>query len=324
MPSRRSHTNSHHGCAECKSGRVKCDESKPRCSRCQKKGTACTYRHLQSEYDPFQAGVTKGSRDRARNKTTLNEHNTPRTGQPRLPGSNKQVDQTTEKLYEYYLQSVSPILSRCSADETLPQWDRGIKLYAADHPHLYHSIAAFSASHLAHITEPVSKKQANLALAIQHQTQALNFFFPLLRDISGSNYDAATVSAVVIMMCALAIPLAAAKIQVEPFDAIEELVRAFALFDGIAQLSRRSWDEDLPISLEVRSRIRDFRNNQADIVPDAEAALDEVVDYLATIEDSTSNSMYPEAISYLKNVYRRLAVVPDNQSVVLLWPSVIR
>ncbi|OTA52298.1 hypothetical protein K449DRAFT_440844 [Hypoxylon sp. EC38] len=53
MPCRKSHRNSHHGCIQCKSKRVKCDQEQPRCTRCRKKGQACTYRHLTSSYDPF-------------------------------------------------------------------------------------------------------------------------------------------------------------------------------------------------------------------------------------------------------------------------------
>ncbi|KAJ5090926.1 transcriptional regulator family: Fungal Specific TF [Penicillium argentinense] len=41
--SRRTHRKSRGGCATCKSRRVKCDESKPHCLRCQKHGVECNY-----------------------------------------------------------------------------------------------------------------------------------------------------------------------------------------------------------------------------------------------------------------------------------------
>ncbi|KAJ5156408.1 hypothetical protein N7492_009211 [Penicillium capsulatum] len=41
--SRRSHRKSRGGCANCKQRRVKCDESKPHCVRCQKHGVDCNY-----------------------------------------------------------------------------------------------------------------------------------------------------------------------------------------------------------------------------------------------------------------------------------------
>ncbi|VUC35785.1 unnamed protein product [Clonostachys rosea] len=53
MPSRRSHTNSHHGCLQCKAKKVKCDQLQPQCSRCLKKGTECVYRHIMTSYNPF-------------------------------------------------------------------------------------------------------------------------------------------------------------------------------------------------------------------------------------------------------------------------------
>lgn len=41
--SRRAHTKSRRGCQGCKKGRVKCDETLPRCVRCTKKGVRCEY-----------------------------------------------------------------------------------------------------------------------------------------------------------------------------------------------------------------------------------------------------------------------------------------
>ncbi|KAI3152096.1 transcriptional regulator family: Fungal Specific TF [Penicillium roqueforti] len=41
--SRRSHRKSRAGCVNCKQRRVKCDEAKPRCLRCQKHGSECDY-----------------------------------------------------------------------------------------------------------------------------------------------------------------------------------------------------------------------------------------------------------------------------------------
>ncbi|KFH44852.1 hypothetical protein ACRE_043480 [Hapsidospora chrysogenum ATCC 11550] len=61
MPSRRPHTNSHHGCLQCKARRVKCDQLQPKCSRCEKRASECTYRHLMTSYNPFQQGQQTAS-----------------------------------------------------------------------------------------------------------------------------------------------------------------------------------------------------------------------------------------------------------------------
>lgn len=75
MSSRRSHSNSHHGCGQCKRKRVKvgppntsqtpqksqitslhdqCDEARPECSRCKRAGTPCDYRDLMSNHNAFE------------------------------------------------------------------------------------------------------------------------------------------------------------------------------------------------------------------------------------------------------------------------------
>ncbi|KKK22566.1 hypothetical protein ARAM_007029 [Aspergillus rambellii] len=41
--SRRPHRKSRAGCAKCKQRRVKCDETRPHCRKCQKLGIDCTY-----------------------------------------------------------------------------------------------------------------------------------------------------------------------------------------------------------------------------------------------------------------------------------------
>ncbi|RMD40578.1 hypothetical protein DV735_g4566, partial [Chaetothyriales sp. CBS 134920] len=51
MPSRRSHTKSHHGCRQCKARRVKCDETSPQCQRCVKRHIVCSF--LEDTADAF-------------------------------------------------------------------------------------------------------------------------------------------------------------------------------------------------------------------------------------------------------------------------------
>ncbi|KAH8671729.1 hypothetical protein BX600DRAFT_548653 [Xylariales sp. PMI_506] len=47
---RRSHKKSRNGCTKCKGRRIKCDESKPRCSRCEKMNLSCQYPQASDEH----------------------------------------------------------------------------------------------------------------------------------------------------------------------------------------------------------------------------------------------------------------------------------
>ncbi|EAL89294.1 Zn(II)2Cys6 transcription factor domain-containing protein [Aspergillus fumigatus Af293] len=65
MPSRRSHSKSHHGCTQCKGRQIKCDEVRPICGSCRRKQLPCNFQSFapQTSPQPSIADAILGHRD---------------------------------------------------------------------------------------------------------------------------------------------------------------------------------------------------------------------------------------------------------------------
>ncbi|KAI0116176.1 hypothetical protein F4776DRAFT_312882 [Hypoxylon sp. NC0597] len=189
MPCRKSHRNSHHGCIQCKSKRVKCDQEQPRCARCQKRGQACTYRHLTSSYDPFgkhndtASGpitptasfnpVSIPSQKRVvtpdltsgafRHKQSLSANLpsdsispssyvsplAPSSGTPLYKGL-LTFDPVTEQLLHHYSTEVSLVFTSSEVQvEVLSCFHEAVIRHSFVYPYVYHAMLTVSALHLA-------------------------------------------------------------------------------------------------------------------------------------------------------------------------------
>ncbi|KAF4917814.1 Sterol uptake control protein 2 [Colletotrichum viniferum] len=171
MPSRRGHSNSHHGCIQCKTGRVKCDEGQPSCGRCRKKGRTCTYRHLLAPCDAFErrpAGdarliVRAGSLSSAegeRQDTSETEiggihRSPPRFGATGLPSS----DPTEQLLLHHYFGHLAA-LSFGSVDkwDIVPAFRQAVTRHVLTEAYVNQVVLAFAATHLASVLLPGVRK----------------------------------------------------------------------------------------------------------------------------------------------------------------------
>ncbi|KKZ63283.1 hypothetical protein EMCG_00266 [[Emmonsia] crescens] len=64
--SRKPHRKSRTGCANCKQRRIKCDETKPQCQRCETYRVDCTYSSPKSSFKMQQLAVSRGSASKLR------------------------------------------------------------------------------------------------------------------------------------------------------------------------------------------------------------------------------------------------------------------
>ncbi|KAI1077610.1 hypothetical protein F5B20DRAFT_256497 [Whalleya microplaca] len=207
MPSRRSHSNSHHGCIQCKARRVKCDEQQPRCSRCRKKGQECTFKHLMSSYDPFShksrpsstsSSFTASTTLRQTSLTSIpatHAHSSwpspsitplfePASGSisiPPVPASLtisgfplnrlQEPDRITQQLLYHYNTQISFIfISTNPQVEVLPDFHEAITRYSLAHAYVHHAVLTVSALHLASlmsVSNPTSRANS------QHLVTAL-------------------------------------------------------------------------------------------------------------------------------------------------------
>ncbi|RAL04448.1 Zn(II)2Cys6 transcription factor domain-containing protein, partial [Aspergillus ibericus CBS 121593] len=110
MPLRRSHAKSHHGCAQCKQRRIKCNEARPMCSSCQKKQLNCS----------FTSHATLTSRLQLLDLELLNH---------------------------WHVTTVQTLVHERSTEKVLREF---VPQEALSHPFLMHSLLALSALHLSH------------------------------------------------------------------------------------------------------------------------------------------------------------------------------
>ncbi|CAG7940081.1 unnamed protein product [Penicillium nalgiovense] len=194
---RRSHRKSRHGCAECKTRRVKCDEARPSCTNCSKRSTSCNYgssapylwlseqSSLGPPTSPPNLGpevdylfstpcIMKISKALCDNKNIC-----------RHPPS--ALDLSDLELMLQWSSKTYLTLSRNEATKEV--WQFLVPEEALSHPFLMLGLLAVSAIHLADAKgENMKAEFMNKALLYQHQ--ALLIFRELLDDINGDNAKA--------------------------------------------------------------------------------------------------------------------------------------
>ncbi|KAI1371186.1 hypothetical protein F4677DRAFT_316881 [Hypoxylon crocopeplum] len=191
MPCRKPHRNSHHGCIQCKSKKVKCDQEQPRCTRCQKNGQACTYKHLMSSYDPFRnynnsntgpassvilstADIKPPREDPARLAATVEKSAVsspsstilssdifsspihasllPGVALPLNTGLST-LDLKTEELLYHYATEVSNIFTSSEVQQdVLSCLHDAVIRHSFEYPYVYHAMLTVSALHLASLS----------------------------------------------------------------------------------------------------------------------------------------------------------------------------
>ncbi|KAK3940027.1 hypothetical protein QBC46DRAFT_364438 [Diplogelasinospora grovesii] len=199
MPSRRAHTNSHHGCVGCKARRVKCDLAQPTCLRCAKRREECIYRHLSSAYDPFRhynaaagpssagaVAVDPSASPQRRpsskpvaappcscpssSSQVANEESMVMLSLPRSPPgiSGKGLDPVSHRLLHHFTTSMTADLVSSSAPFTTPPhfevfrpFAQAVTRHVMSHKYIFHTAVAFSALHLALLSSSSSSSSAS-------------------------------------------------------------------------------------------------------------------------------------------------------------------
>ncbi|KAF2633285.1 hypothetical protein BU25DRAFT_464243 [Macroventuria anomochaeta] len=193
---RKSHRKSRNGCARCKRRRIKCDETKPDCSKCVEFGIVCDYN---------TAALLPGSQPLERSKF-LNTQGPPapkQRGRPRTIWGDEVPNTTPPETQYLSLQDfklLNHFITRAndSPDPTAPKnardplHDQALLLSFA-YPCILHLIQEFSALELAN--QQPSRGGYYRALAERHSTQGLQGATALLRQFNESDYQAAYIAA---------------------------------------------------------------------------------------------------------------------------------
>ncbi|PYH42664.1 Zn(II)2Cys6 transcription factor domain-containing protein [Aspergillus saccharolyticus JOP 1030-1] len=181
---RRAHRKSRHGCTQCKQRRVKCDESKPHCLRCQKLHLDCSYRPSPSKE---LAQLLTSSPDSRAYTLALNAVGTRIQSLLQLP-SGASVSVRIQALHHFYGLSdpdLGPEAPQVEFQKRLIQ--KGFET-----PFLMHAIIATATSHLRyhhHHSLANHSPQTYRTTESYHWHQAITQYARELHTIGPDNMD---------------------------------------------------------------------------------------------------------------------------------------
>ncbi|KAJ5772189.1 hypothetical protein N7520_002718 [Penicillium odoratum] len=160
MP-RRCHTKSRRGCIQCKERHVKCDEKRPTCSLCIRRGLDCIYVAPRPRRRPASANTNSKNSisDRSSSQSSISSDEFIRL--PRL-----------QEMQLFYKACESTLPSIAKDDEDRRFWNGKIPQFAVCHDYVMDSLLAVSALHLASEQIDADEIPTWLETALTYQTHA--------------------------------------------------------------------------------------------------------------------------------------------------------
>ncbi|GAM86969.1 hypothetical protein ANO11243_049900 [Dothideomycetidae sp. 11243] len=126
MKSRKSHTKSRSGCNRCKQRRIKCDERRPDCATCLRRGLICVY-----EQQPRPV--------------------TPRPDVPAVPDPVTLPNRRTDLKLLHHFTVCTWETCGPAGEANRDLWQRQIPALAVEHDALLNALLSFSSLHMAHL-----------------------------------------------------------------------------------------------------------------------------------------------------------------------------
>lgn len=263
MPSRQAHCKSRHGCTNCKKRRVKvslqlyatldcaftsnksnlmqCDELRPICSTCSRRGAQCEYDTTTSLQWVNGAAFR---RELIADDTSLQDcalvpgsSNVTLTQPDRCTRPDFTADSLTSlnmidlELLMHWKDATYQIF--CRSSETRPIWQYNIPQLALEEPFLMHGVLALSAIHLAQMKDQ-HRRSTYIAKAVSHQSQALTVFRPSLHTINESNSMPLFAFASIVTVYAFAFP--AVPDSSDPRAAVDDIYQVIVFAQGLHQI----------------------------------------------------------------------------------------
>ncbi|KAI2469030.1 hypothetical protein F4781DRAFT_422210 [Annulohypoxylon bovei var. microspora] len=356
MPCRKPHKNSHHGCVQCKSRKVKCDQEQPICARCRKKGHECIYRHLISSYNPFQDynGVSSTSVS----STTPSTISIPLFQQgSATPGLTTQVsfpkrsasitpssaiaapiprgfsmfDPITERLFYHYATEVSPVFTSLDVPiEVLSSFHDAVIRHSFEHPYVYHSMLTVSALHLASFTPtptPASRiRSPHIITALAHKASALETLRSIVNSITAITCEPALAASGLLTVCAFAMLHAGVA-----SDVIDLLAQIMTLYRGTVAIFRFGRRDSIAV---LSATIPTLRQSILTAIigekpwPSADAAVDKVLAKIFELSEDSDDAKEKKSILLdagfkLKVALRRVAGAKGVYNVACMWLAMV-
>jgi hypothetical protein len=247
---------------------LQCDQTQPKCLRCQKRGAECVYRHLLTSYDPFGRQQEKNyietsSRHVARappvrpyltdmsssesedcKSQVLTVSPTSPMGTLMYPPTFSTLDHGEQRLLYHYMKNLTrKHMSPVMESQMFPILNPAITRNAAMNPYVQQAVLCYSALHLASSAGHSSsfERTRYVVAALDHKAAALAHFRPMLASgINAENCEAAFTASAVLVACAFALPLADPSDNTG-CDRIELLAQVIGLFRGCVALFKLGW-----------------------------------------------------------------------------------
>ncbi|ORY16362.1 hypothetical protein BCR34DRAFT_476268 [Clohesyomyces aquaticus] len=201
-PSRRSHTKSRKGCKTCKKRHIRCDETFPQCRNCTKHQVRCDYMDSptamvpDSPKSPQQPNLLWTPEIDATIELWRQTNEFPFPELRVLPQPQWRAFSKTDLRLIHHLSSISNEMFRHRTSRLTIWTDMMPKFLsiAATYPFVMHSILAFSASHLAWISQ--SSETRNLAF--HHGGVALKGLHEGIANFTKANSDGVLASSLLL------------------------------------------------------------------------------------------------------------------------------
>ncbi|EAT90682.1 hypothetical protein SNOG_02470 [Parastagonospora nodorum SN15] len=201
-PSRRSHTKSRKGCKTCKRRHIRCDETFPQCRNCTKHQVRCDYMDSptammpESPQSPPQPNLLWTPEIEATIELWRQTGEFPFPDLRVYPQPQWHALSRTDLRLIHHLSSISNEMFRNSTSKSTLWTDMMPKFLsiAAAHPFVMNSILAFSASHLAWISQSTETRN----LAFHHSSIALKGLHDGITTFTKLNSDAVLASSLLL------------------------------------------------------------------------------------------------------------------------------
>ncbi|EXJ89666.1 hypothetical protein A1O3_02733 [Capronia epimyces CBS 606.96] len=344
IPHRRFHTKSRFGCAQCKKSRTKCDENRPECGRCRRKGSYCSLADQASGLIVIPAQGTKSRKAQTRTHTEAPDNNAAPNGthlrrsidptqslSPTriplpLPSAEQaiveiqltDIEREQLQLMHHYTVHTSKSIAEVTILEDQDQslWNQWAIELAFKNDFLLHGLLSLSALHLA---LGGSSPQKHTVAAIRHQHLAVSLFRPYLSQLAVDNYDAVFAFSYVVAFYSFGIQRTSES-DINPIAKLHQvlsLVRGISTFfksdleslgrsrwSGLSFILRHPFTRNLPEEMETM--LSDLRQRTS-----------------RTTSGSVRGPMYIAAIEALKASLTFAITYPSAQSSVTLFSVMV-
>ncbi|KAL3428156.1 sterol uptake control protein 2 [Phlyctema vagabunda] len=191
---RRAHHKTRAGCMQCKQRKIKCDEQKPACLKCEHYGTECSYlqTHPTGGFRSNNTSPSANSSANANPYTSPAPQSTHASPSPLAASSLPTVLPITFtmldlELFHFWTKETSQF-SFSNDEEGSQIFGSVVVQLAFKNPFLMHELLALAGLHMAHM-KPQLEHEYHVA-ATAHHDMALNLFKPELATLSRKNCDA--------------------------------------------------------------------------------------------------------------------------------------